>query len=325
MALSSFRLHGIFTLRSPLSHIGETISASSHLAQDQILQPDGELTPVFAYSGNAWRGQLRDLSAAYMLDAIGSPRVGLDAFHLLFSGGAIGGAQNTDIAQARRMRAAMPHLAVFGGGVGNQILEGKLRVGSSYPICQEAIPVLPPRLHDEARKFAYADCTFEKEYSRRDDAKIESVRRHLNDDPEMTLLDAPKKGKKTAATDDVPTQMRIRSELVCPGVRLYSWITVHDVSLEQMGCLIAALHSFSRSPHIGGQASRGHGLVDVAYEFEDLSSGEVHDLIKIEDGRSLLAPKAVEAKAAYDEHLRNLYDQLLANNEDSIKTLLGAA
>lgn len=129
MALKSYRLHGLFTLRAPLSHIGETISASSHLAQDQVLQPNGELVPVFAYAGNAWRGQLRDLSAAYMLDAIGSPRLQLDAFHLLFSGGAIGGPQNTDIAQARRMRAAMPHIAIFGGGVGNQILEGKLRVG----------------------------------------------------------------------------------------------------------------------------------------------------------------------------------------------------
>lgn len=191
------------------------------------------------------------------------------------------------------------------------------------------MPVLPARLHDEAREISYADCTFEKEFSRRDDAKVESTRRHLDDDAVSGLLGAPGSkaaAKKTKSSDDAaPAQMRIRTELVCPGVRLYSWITVHDVSLAQMGCLIAALHAFSRSPHIGGQSSRGHGLVDLAYEFEDLDTGEVHDLIKIEDGRSLLAPHAAEAKSAYDVHLRSLYDQLLAGNTDSIKQLLGAA
>jgi hypothetical protein len=45
---------------------------------------------VFSYSGNAWRGQLRDLAASYMLDALGSPTLSLDAFHLLYSGGRIG-------------------------------------------------------------------------------------------------------------------------------------------------------------------------------------------------------------------------------------------
>jgi hypothetical protein len=42
---------------------------------------------VFSYSGNAWRGQLRDLAASYMLDALGSPTLSLDAFHLLSQGG----------------------------------------------------------------------------------------------------------------------------------------------------------------------------------------------------------------------------------------------
>lgn len=71
--MKTIRLSGVFTLRAPLSHLGETISASAYLAEDTILQPDGGTEKVFAYSGNAWRGQLRDLIASYMLDNIGSP------------------------------------------------------------------------------------------------------------------------------------------------------------------------------------------------------------------------------------------------------------
>ena len=102
---------------------------------------------MFCYSGNAWRGQLRDLSAAYMLEHLGYARVPLDTFHLLFSGGKIGGEQVVDIPAAMRLREAVPHISIFGGGIGNQILAGKLRVGNCYPVCAEATVALPEALH----------------------------------------------------------------------------------------------------------------------------------------------------------------------------------
>lgn len=316
----TYRLDGTFRLRSPLSHIGENISNKSYLVQESILQPDGDLEEVFVYSGNAWRGQLRDLCAAYMLDNLGGARVPLDAFHLLFSGGRIGGSQVTDIGAARRMRAAIPMVSVFGGGVGNQILQGKMRVGNCYPLCKEAAPVLPARLQDQARRVPYSSCTMEKEHSRRDDAKIDSVRRHLAAE-DVLLIEG--EGKKTKAAGDVADQMRIGMELVCPGVGLHTWITLEDASEVELGALVSGLHRFSSNPVIGGKSAIGYGLVDLDYTLT--VDGETQEFLTVSDGASLLSPAAEAAKDAYDQHLRSMYDALLAQEGGEIRALLGAS
>ena len=105
--MPNYRIHGEFATLSPLSHIGETISTTTYLVEEPILQPSGEIEPVFVYNGNAFRGQCRDLAATYMLEKLGCA-VSLEAFHLLFSGGRIGGDQSVDIEQARMMRRAVP-------------------------------------------------------------------------------------------------------------------------------------------------------------------------------------------------------------------------
>jgi CRISPR type IV-associated protein Csf2 len=331
--MTDYRIEQMFTLRSPLSHIGETISATSYLVQEHILQPDNTVEEVFCYSGNAWRGQLRDICAAYMLDKLGSVRLPLNAFHLLFSGGRIGGAQSVDIDQARRIRAAVPMMALFGGGVGNQILQGKMRVGGAYPLCREAIPVLPAELHDAAEDLPYASCTFTKQHSRRDDSKIENVRRHLDvEEPMQALLLAggsttkAVKPAKASKKDDggAADQQRIGMELVTSGVKLWSWITLENVSAVELGCLVAGLHAFSKHPLLGGKSSIGYGSVDYASSIMSQDDGEVKEFVKIEGGRSLLAPVAEAAKDAYDQHLRLIFDAHIAQNANGITALLGA-
>lgn len=330
------RLTGLFTLRSPLSHIGESISTVSYLVQEPILQPDGDLQEVFCYSGNAWRGHLRDLSATYMLEALGSPRLGVDTFHLLFSGGRIGGDQVVDVARARAWRQAIPMLALFGGGVGNQLLPGKLRVSNAYPLCAEALPAIPPQHRDTAATRSYRGMTFEKSFSRKDDAKDDRVRGYLAEATprgQQTLLGdgmsdaSPKKkgaGVKPVA-DGAADQMRMTVELVAAGVQLATEIDLLDASEVELGALVAALHLFSRSPYIGGQSNRGHGLVSLTYEILDLDTGEVQPLLAIDGGPALLAPRAAAAKRTYDTYLREQYDALLAAQGSEIKALLGVS
>lgn len=319
----NIRLEGIFTLRAPLSHIKESISSTSYLVEESILQPDGGVESVFVYSGNAWRGQLRDLIAAYMLDKLGNPALSLDTFHLLFSGGRIGGTQSTDLGQARKIRSSIPAIALLGGGVGNQILEGKLRFGNCYPLCVEAAPVLPRSLYEQASRVSYSSITMIKEYSRRDDSKIDSIAAYLPG-PEHNLLgDGGKKPR--ARKDDGPAdQMRIGCELVIPGVKLRTYVDGDNLSDVELGCLVSGLHRFSRSPYIGGQSARGHGAADLEYKIIDRETGEASDFLSVNDGVSLLAPPAEAAKDAYDHHLRSIYDEMLASRSSEITALLGA-
>lgn len=64
------RLDGKITLLSPLSHIGESAGPDSFLAQDVIVGPDGRPVECFTYSGNAFRGHLRDLCMVYMTEKL---------------------------------------------------------------------------------------------------------------------------------------------------------------------------------------------------------------------------------------------------------------
>lgn len=314
--MMNIRLTGVFTLRSPLSHISETISTTAYLVQEPMMQPDGSVEEVFCYSGNAWRGQLRDLSAAYMLERLGNARVPLDTFHLLFSGGKIGGEQVVDIPAAMRLREAVPHISLFGGGIGNQILAGKLRVGNCYPVCKEAAVALPDSMHTEA---TYRDMTFEKSFSRRDDAR-DGSRSAFLPSPGAELIEGPTR------RDDAPAdQMRMTVELLVAGSRLYTEIDALDVSEIELGCLAAALHAFARSPHIGGQANKGHGKAALDYRMLNLDNGEGVDFVRITDGAALLSAAAAGAQDAYDQHLRAQYDAMIANEGGEIRRLLGAA
>lgn len=319
----NLRLDGLFTLRSPLTHIGETRSTTAFLVQEPILQPGGDIEEVACYSGNAWRGQLRDLAAAYMLGKLGNVRVGIDAFHLLFSGGRIGGETVTDIARARQVRQMVPMVSLLGGGIGNQIVAGKMRVGNCYPLCREAVPALPRHLHDVAAARTYVGMTFEKSFSRRDDTRIDSLRQHIAE-PSAAIGEGAERGRKKAGREPQPDQMRMTVELLAVGVQLHTRIDLMEVTDIELGCLVTAIHSFARSPHIGGQANRGHGLVDLSYRLIDMDSGEAVEFLSVEDGRSLLCPPAGAAKDAYDQHLRSIYDAMLGTSGAEIRGLLEA-
>lgn len=318
--MSHYRLFGEFTTLTPLSHIGEAISTITYLVEEPILQPSGQIEPVFSYNGNAWRGQLRDLAAIYMLDKLGCT-VSLDAFHLLFSGGKISGEQSIDLNQARMMRRAIPMISVFGGGVGNQIMPGKLRVGSSYPVCIEAMPVLRERYRSDCLKTSYRQLTMEKSYSRMDDGKNPNLMQRLPEH-ELLLLESGDKIKKQG---EVSTQMRMTSELLIPGVTLVHEIDLIGVSEIELGVIASAIYAFSASPYIGGQCNRGHGKVAYASRIVNMDTGEDFGFVKIDgEGPAKLAAPAQSAKEAYDRHLREQYDNFLQSAQSEIAGLLGA-
>lgn len=286
-ALPTLRLCGEFALRSPLSHIGEAVSTVAYLVQDPVVQPDGTVTEVFCYNGNAWRGQLRDLMARRVADAVGG-NLNINAFHFLFSGGRLDKQEDTlDLAAARSLRASLPMLGLLGGGIGSQLLGGRLRVFGSYPVCQEAIPVLPTRLHEDAARVSYKALTFEKEFTRRDDGKQEDGNRY------MMPVNSPRKlNAKGKLTSD---QMRMTSELVAPGTRLHTEMHMAHVNSIEVGCLLLALMDFAEAPCIGGQGNRGHGLVNLRYR----ETESAQDFFVLEDGQATLLPEAAEMVRRY--------------------------
>lgn len=279
-------IHGVFTTQGPLSHIAEAQSTHSFLVQEPIVQDDGTVEEVFCYSGNAWRGQMRDLAATYLVERL-QATLTLDTFHLLFSGGKIGGEQSIDINQAKTMRNLLPMVGLFGGGVGNQIMQGKLKVGNSYIICQQSVPVLDIRHHPLAHKLDYADLTFEKSFTRFDDGKNLANQAFID-------------GEST----EQKTQMRVTSELVVAGAKLAHDVHLCQVNDIELGVWVSALYMFAQAPYIGGQSNKGHGRVNYECYLGD------DEFVTIIDGKFLLSDKAQQAKQAYDAQIDELRTKL---------------
>lgn len=320
--MADYRLRGTFRLLSPLSHISEAISTTSYLVEEPILQEDGSIADVFVYSGNAWRGQLRDLAAEYLIDRLKIKQIGLESFHLLFAGGRIGGKQAVDLEAARALRKALPLLAIFGGGVGNQILPGKLRFYQSYLVCAEASRCLFPWLRDAAKARPYRGLAFEKSYTRRDDSKHPDRKELLAGQPqEQKQLPGSTAKSEDGVDKGTPAQqMRMTMELIAAGSELQTGIDLLGASEAELGCLVSALHRFSASPFIGGRVATGHGHVELDY---NLDGPDGDAFLSVGQGAALLSEAAEEAKAAYDEHVLDLYHQWIEERSEEIVHLLG--
>lgn len=313
MEMKHYRIETIYTLLQPLSHIGESESTQSFLNTTTIVS-NGEPVECFVYSGNAIRGMLRDCGARYLLDRLGI-QVPLKAFHLLFSGGSIGGAQSLDIDQARLIRKALPFVSLFGGGVGNQILDGKLKQTFAYPICKETNDILPAYV--EKSDYSWRHFTNVIEFSRKDDEKDVNLSDLYLYDPDVKLLEGGEKEKKKK--EEPATQMRYGVEYLAPGVKLWHRWDIICTELE-LGAFVSAIHEWQKQPYLGGMSGKGFGL--VAADMELITEKGREPFAQIGQEFIQLGPVANEAKQRYDEHLREIYDNYLIENKTEFTKLL---
>lgn len=114
----------------------------------------GRSVEVPLYSGNAWRGQVRDLLALDLFDRLGmQPQDAAPVWaHALFSGGSIesGSASNGSNAGFRReLRALLPIIDLMGGVYNNEPMDGMLRVADALPICRETADAVASRVVPE--------------------------------------------------------------------------------------------------------------------------------------------------------------------------------
>lgn len=139
-------LHCVFTLKSPLSHIGEVSGNVSNLKTVKLLDLEGTPRSTFVYSGNAIRnGILRRVGTASALSDLGL-MVNPDTHHTMFAGGRIDGSTACDMELDKKIRQLLPWLSVLGaakpvkvfGTSTSQMIAGRIAVGSAYLMCYES-------------------------------------------------------------------------------------------------------------------------------------------------------------------------------------------
>ena len=143
---------------SPLAHGADNKAGNATLfRRRQTITETGRVLELPFYSGNAIRGQIRDLLADHLLSALGltprrdKPPVNIWFFHILYAGGVLeeqskvmdainkelgkSGSLRTD--GLRRLRDMIPSLSTLGSAIGNRIIPGRVYVGDLRPCCRE--------------------------------------------------------------------------------------------------------------------------------------------------------------------------------------------
>lgn len=322
--MHSYIFEGEMTALTSISHIGETVGINAMLRREKVIQPDGSVEEVPIISGNAIRGILRDRGMLHMLRVLGYgvdeenntvQGLSLAAFYFLFSGGSLtskaGG--GIDIDEARTWRSKIPLVAVFGGAMGNQIMQGCCKIGKAIPICKETAHIIPKRFVT-GNEVSIWDMLQSEAYTRRDDEKNERLRQLIA--PEVRgLLEAEAgiKRAKRGTSEDVETgtgqhqQMRYYVETFSPGTRFFWDVVLDDVTDVEFEAFCVTLAEFGRHPYIGGKSNVGHGKVSIRFD----------NWVDID-------PRITPNGKSVDLPLGNRYMQHLRDNADDIRQLLDA-
>lgn len=255
-----------FQVVSPLAHGHDEKAGNVCLfrRQPQVDPFTGEQALVPIYTGNAIKGQWRDLFFARMLRALGvKPETDLSQRRAqeLFSGGTI--EKGADGAVARldvrtRARSTIPAIDLLGGCIEQQIMSGILRVHDCTLLCRENAWKL-------FRMMAPADilgCPLE----------YEDFAASLLPADDWTLLrlgvrhahrDLP--GGDLSA-DEGGAQMLWNTEAIKPGARFFhtfAVVSLSTVSSLAQSCLADLLEDFADIGMLGAQTSRGYGQVST--------------------------------------------------------------
>lgn len=140
------------TCESPLAHGADGKAGNATLFRRiDVMATNGAHLVLPYYSGNAVRGQMRDLLADHLVFSLGleKGRLALWFFYALYSGGALeensasklvknlgnNGATRAD--GIRYFRNILPALSLLGCALGNRVLPGRIQVGDLRPKCRE--------------------------------------------------------------------------------------------------------------------------------------------------------------------------------------------
>lgn len=318
----TYHIETIYTLKQPLSHIGESESTETFLNRIRAMN-EGKPVKVFAYSGNALRGAWRDCGATYMLDRLDSLRVPKKTFHLLFSGGSISGEQSIDIGAAKAMRDALPFISIFGGGVGNQILSGKINQTFAFPVCAETTGIIPRGIEGvnySSEAVSWKKMTDEISFTRKDDSKDTLGDKYIAKDVKLLTGDTDEKKKKKS--DEPATQMRYTVEVLIPGVQLWHSLSITCNEVE-LGAFVASVWQWAQKPYLGGMSGKGLGLVDAHFSLVD-SDGNRSPFIDVKDGTLMLTDPAKDAKDQYDVQILDTYNKYVDEHRLQMVKLMGA-
>ena len=214
-----------------------------------------------------------------MLERLGT-KVDKETFHILFSGGNLNGTMKNDVQKAKNVREHFPFISLFGGGLGDMIMSGKVCIGNLYPICKETCI----SLGEDFAEVSWKNLIDEIEFTRTDDGKDDTLSGYISD---------PEEEKKAKAS----TQMRYSVQYMAKGTEFVQDVYFNEnVTDLELGAFFSALCDWFRKPMLGGMASKGFGNFDAEIKIGD-------DFISTTNGDVEISEKIAKLIEEYDQFI----------------------
>ena len=255
--METLRFKGNLTALSPIHHGGSEDYGTTKLIltlPTVIINPltnNEEIDNIPAIHGNAIRGYLRRLIMDDFLTQLDYELDSKKVYHFLFTGGILEALDSKDkgainLTLKKQIRELIPPISLVGSALGNQMIQGKLKVGMADIVCAETKHYI-------------------EEYSDYDFSAY-----NLKGSDFGTRLDDLKEGK--TEEDEQAHQMKYEFETLIRCTKFTHEFILEDCNSIEKACFRRMMSLWEERPYLGGKSGTGYGKVRLDYQgIDDLT------------------------------------------------------
>ena len=255
--METLRFKGNLTALSPIHHGGSEDYGTTKLIltlPTVIINPltgKEEIDNIPTIHGNAIRGYLRRLIMDDFLTQLDYELDSKKVYHFLFTGGILEALDPKDkgainLTLKKKIRELIPPISLVGSALGNQMVQGKLKVGMADIVCAETKHYI-------------------EEYSDYDFSAY-----NLKGSDFGTRLDDLKEGK--TEEDEQAHQMKYEFETLIRGTKFTHEFILEDCNSIEKACFHRMMSLWEERPYLGGKSGTGYGKVRLDYQgIDDLT------------------------------------------------------
>ena len=256
---------GNWTALSPIHHGASDDYGNTKLILSLptvIVNPvtnEKEVDNIPTIHGNTVRGYLRRLIMDDYLTLLDYELDSKKVYHFLFTGGLLEALDNNDkgainLGMKKEIREMIPPISLLGSALGNQMIQGKLKVGMGDIVCSET-----------------------KEYINNSNDNFSAY--NLKAIDFGTRLDDLKEEKEN--DDDQAHQMKYEFETLIRGTKFTHEFVLENCNPVEKACFKRMFELWESRPYVGGKSATGYGKLELDYPMiNELSSKEYTDYIK---------------------------------------------
>lgn len=247
------RIKGNLTALAPIHHGGSEDYGTTKLILSLptvVINPlngEEEIDNIPCIHGNAIRGMLRRLVMDDFLTQLDYELDSKKVYHFLFTGGLLEaldpkdkGAINLDT--KKNIRKLITPLSLFGSALGNQMIQGKMKVGMADIVCKETEHYITETANHGAYNLKSTDFG-----TRLDDLKGETEREE----------------------GDQAHQMKYEFEVIIRGTKFTHEFILEDCNEVERACFSRIMKLWEERPYLAGKSGTGYGMVKLDYNMDD--------------------------------------------------------